>query len=80
MVNTTIIGRTIDFFDKNTETYMHHIDNGTLIFTPNLGVLWETNHSMINKIKAAKPFAISWSNVVDYIHPHSFHNIAKNVS
>ena len=68
MANTTIIGRTIDLFEKNTETYMHHIGNGTLTLTPKLGVLSETNHSMINKIKAAKPFAISWSNVVDYIY------------
>ena len=47
MANTIIIGRTIDLFEKNTETYMRHILNGTLIFTPNLRVLSETNHSMI---------------------------------
>ena len=80
MANTTIIGRTIDLFDKNTETYMRHILNGTLNFTPKLGVLSETNHSMINKIKAVKPFYISWSNLVEYIHPQSFHNTAKNMS
>ena len=80
MANITIIGRTIDLFEKNTDTYMCHIRNGTLIFTPNLGVLSETNHSMIKEIKAVKPFYISWSNLVDYIHPQSFHNIAKNVS
>ena len=68
MANTTIIGPTIDLFEKNTETYMRHILNVTLIFTPNLGVLSETNHSMINKIKAVKPFYISWSNLVDYIY------------
>ena len=57
MVNTTIIGRTIDFFENMTETYMRHIRNGTLIFTPKLGVLSETNHSMINEIKIVKPFS-----------------------
>ena len=68
MTNTTIIGRTIDLFEKNTETYMRHIHNGTLIFTPNLEVLLETNHSMIKEIKVVKSFAISWSNAVDYIY------------
>ena len=80
MVNTIIISHTIDFFENNTDTYMRHIRNGTLIFSPKLGLLSETNHSMINKIKAVKPFAVSWSNVVDYIHPQSFQNIAKNMS
>ena len=79
MANITIIGHTIDLFEKNTNTYMRHICNGTLIFTPKLGLLSETNHSMINKIKAAKPFSVSWVDVVDYIHPQSFHNIAKNM-
>lgn len=27
-----------------------------------------------------EPFLIHWSNVVDYIHPHDFHAIAKNMS
>ena len=77
---STVIDRTINFFEKNMRTYMRHIQNGTLIFTPKLGTLSESNNEMIQEIKAAQPFIISWSNVVDYIHPQTFHTIAKAIS
>jgi len=77
---STVIDRTINFFEKNMGTYMRHIQNGTLIFTPKIGTLSESNRKMIREIKAAQPCIISWSNVVDYIHTQTFHTIAKDMS
>jgi len=77
---SSVSGRTINFFESNMETYMRHIQNGTIVFTPKLGTLSENNSVLIQEIKDAKPFIISWSNIVDYIHPQTFHNIAKAVS
>lgn len=77
---SSVSGRTIYFFESNMETYMRHIQNGTIVFTPKLGTLSENNSVLIQEIKDAKPFIISWSNTVDYIHPQKFHNIAKTVS
>ena len=59
---------------------MCHIQNGTIVFTPKVGTLSEYNSVLIQEIKDAKPFIISWSNTVDYIHPQKFHNIAKTMS
>ena len=77
---SSVIGRTITFFESNMETYMRHIQNGTIVFTPKLGTLSENNSVLMQEIKDAKPFIISWSNIVDYIHPQKFHTIAKKVS
>ena len=64
---SSVSGRTINFFESNMETYMRHIQNGTIVFTPKLGTLSENNSVLIQEIKDAKPFIISWSNIVDYI-------------
>lgn len=78
--NSTVVNRTKSYFINSMKKYMSFIRNGTLVFIPKLGLLSENNHSMISEIKAAKPYMISWSNVVDYVHPNSFHKIAKQVS
>jgi len=76
----TVIGRTRSYFEKNMEKFIYHVRNGTLIFIPKLGTVSENNHAMIQEVKRAKPYIVSWSNVVDYIHPQKFHKIAKSMS
>ena len=68
------------YFEEKTKTYMNHIRNGTLVFTPKLGCVSSENQQLVDEIKEMRPYVISWSNVVDYISPKSFHAIAKQMS
>ena len=59
---------------------MSHVRNGTLGFMPRLEMMSQNNQVMIDKVKATEPYIISWSNVVDYMHPKRFHMIVKEMS
>eukprot|EP01083_Nonionella_stella_P292291 994171_1 len=37
------------------------------------------NLELIQRLKALKPYSVSWSNCIDYIHPMEFHKIAKQI-
>lgn len=50
---------------------------GTLIYRPQLA---DINIRNINEICEKNPYAITWSNVPDFIHPNEFHAIAKQMS
>lgn len=68
------------YFEGNMEKLVRHVRQGTIIFTPKLGTVSLRNSSLIQEIAAMHPYTISWSNVVDYIHPTDFHRVAKRVS
>ena len=38
------------------------------------------NVGVISSIRSLEPYAISWSNVPDYMHPADFHKLAQAVS
>lgn len=68
------------YFEEKIKMYMNHIWNGSLVFTPKLGCVSSENQQLANEIKKMQPYVISWSNVIDYISPKSFHAIAKQMS
>lgn len=37
------------------------------------------NVSLIQKLSAMKPWSVSWSNCIDYVHPIKFHRMAKEI-
>lgn len=76
----TVYDRTVNFFEDNMKAYIKHVRNGTLIFTPKLGMISESNLELISAMKESDPCIISWSNIIDYIPPTEFHRIAKQVS
>jgi hypothetical protein len=76
----SVMERTKLYFEEKIETYMNHIRNGTLVFTPKLGCVSFENKQLIDEIKEMQPYIISWSNVVDYFLPKNFHAIAKQMS
>eukprot|EP00957_Ditylum_brightwellii_P204271 15338449-Ditylum_brightwellii.AAC.1 len=78
--NSNVIDRTISYFERNMQKFIRHIHNGTLNFIPMLGVAAGSNHVMIQEIREKKPYIISWSNVIDYIQPAEFHQLAKQIS
>lgn len=45
-----------------------------------LGMIQSTNPALIDRIRALCPTSISWSNIVDYIAPDRFHQLAKYLS
>jgi len=77
---SSLMGRTRDYFDRNMQIYMSRIRSGTLKFTPKLGTVSIPNDKLCECIKEMNPYIISWSNVVDYVEPVSFHILAKRMS
>jgi hypothetical protein len=47
------------YFEEKIKTYMNHIRNGTLVFTPKLGCVSSENKQLIDEIKEMKPYIIS---------------------
>lgn len=68
------------FFEEKVSQFSHHLRNGTLYFTPKLGVISIDRDDLINEIKRTNPYLVSWSNICDYIDPKEFHAIARRIS
>ena len=79
-VNSSVVDRTVSYFEKQMEKFIRHVRNGTLVFTPKLGIIAGNNHAIIEEIRAKKASTISWSNVIDYIEPTEFHKLSKRMS
>lgn len=78
--NIGVIGRVKKYFKLKMEKYIRCVRSGALSFTPKLGNLSPDNASLIGEVTRMQPYIISWSNVVDYISPSSFHSIARRMS
>jgi len=76
----SFMNRVQRYFEGSMKRFMEHVRNGTLIFTPKLGILSPDNEDIIQEIKQFNPFLVHWSNVPDYIRPCDFHKIAKEIS
>lgn len=75
-----IFERSVTFFERNMSKYMNLIREKVILFSPKLSTLTSDNEAVLGEMKDAKPYLISWSNVVDYIKPEDFHRIAKKIS
>ena len=78
--SSSFLGRAKDYLEDKMENYMKCVHKGTLIFIPKLGTVSANNNEMIKEVKEMDPFIVSWSNIIDYIEPSSFHTIAKEIS
>jgi hypothetical protein len=68
------------YFEKRIAKFSQHLRRGSLLFTPKLGHISLDNKALLEEIKKANPFVISWSNLCDYMEPKEFHTIAKKVA
>lgn len=81
-IDPTLFGRIRRYNENQISLFARHIQNGTLIFLPKLGVISIRNTKAIEDMNAVStnPHHVSWSNVPDYIEPREFHKIAKAIS
>jgi hypothetical protein len=59
---------------------MKLVQKGVIVFTPRLGKISLQNASLLAELAHLDPYFVSWSNVVDYLHPREFHSIARLLS
>ena len=74
-----VIGRIKKYFELKMQKYIACVRSGALVFTPKLGNISLDNTSLVTEVASMQPYVISWSNVVDYMHPSTFHSIAKRM-
>jgi MYND finger len=75
-----LIERSRDYFESNVKQYMKLVQKGVIVFTPRLGKISLQNASLLAELAHLDPYVVSWSNVVDYLHPREFHSIARLLS
>ena len=68
------------YFERRITKFSQHLRRGTILFTPKLGTVSPDNTVLLDEIKRANPFVISWSNLCDYIEPKEFHAMARRIA
>jgi hypothetical protein len=75
-----LLERARHYLEFNMERFMKLVRSGAVEFRPTLGIISADSTTLANKIRALNPHTVHWSNVIDYIKPREFHQIAKSIS
>ena len=78
--NMKFMDRFRHYFEDKIGRFTACLKGGTLVFIPRLAMIDTRNTELLEEIRRAQPYSISWSNVCDYMSPTDFHAIARAVS
>jgi hypothetical protein len=75
-----LMDRVHHYLELNMERFMRLVQYGTVSFVPEFGFVSSENRALVQRIKSMKPHLVHWSNVVDYMAPREFHQVARQIS
>jgi len=76
----SLMERSRHYFESEMKRYMMLVQKGVIIFSSRVGDMSLENTSLLAEMAEFDPYVVSWSNVVDYLAPHEFHTMARQIS
>jgi hypothetical protein len=80
IIEPRLLNRVRRYFEEKMTAFMQRIRSDTLRFLPSVDYVTIENSDLITNLRAKNAYAVSWSNVCDYISPIDFHRVARALS